>query len=286
MKNHFALASLLVLAACATVETAEAPPCVELDWVLTGLADPESAIVADEAGVLYVSNVSGEGDVKDGVGFISRVSADGQMLQREWVSGLNAPKGMAVSNGKLYVSDIDEIVEIDVASGAVTARHAAPGAKFLNDVVVLADGTVLASDSQNSRIYALHDGTVDAWLDDPQLLSINGLVSADGKLMVSTMEGKLLSIDPATRAVTQVAENLGSADGVASLGEGAYIVSEWQGRLIYVGADGAQLVLMDTRQDDILLNDFALTQGDVLVIPNWRPGSLSAYRVVRGNLPT
>jgi PQQ-like domain len=284
MKRLIAMASLAVLGACAT-QVAEAPPCVELDWVLTGLSDPESAIPADEPGVLYVSNMAGEADAKDGVGFISRISADGQMLDKEWVSGLNAPKGMALSGGKLYVSDIDQLVEIDARTGQVLAKYDMPGAKFLNDVAVLGDGTVLVSDSANARIYALHDGAVDTWLEDAQLQAINGLMSEDGKVIVSTMQGKLLSVDPATRAVTQVAENLGDADGIASLGAGAYLVSEWPGRLFYVGAKGEQLTLMDTRQDDIRTNDIALLQGDVLVIANMRPGSVSAYRVLRGNLP-
>ena len=72
-------------------------------------------------------------DAKDGVGFISKVSPDGKMVEAEWVKGLNAPKGLVMSGDKLYVSDVDQLVEIDVNSGKVTNTWTAEGSQFLND---------------------------------------------------------------------------------------------------------------------------------------------------------
>src|SRR5207237_1242927 len=74
-------------------------------WTLSGLAEPESVAASPDGRTLYVANVGGEGDVRDGNGFISRVSPSGKLIQREWVRGLDAPKGAVVSGGKLYVSD-------------------------------------------------------------------------------------------------------------------------------------------------------------------------------------
>jgi hypothetical protein len=99
-------------------------------------------------------------------------------------------------------------------------------------------------------------------------------------MVVTTMQGKLLAVDWKTKAITVLAENLGDGDGVAPLGAGAYLVSEWPGRLFHVTPDGAQTVLMDTRTETILLNDFLLV-GDTLVVPNWEPSTLTAYRVTR-----
>ena len=44
-------------------------------WSLDGFQAPESALLDSERSVLYVSSVAGEPNAKDGVGFISKVSA-------------------------------------------------------------------------------------------------------------------------------------------------------------------------------------------------------------------
>ena len=107
----------IALLALSAASATAAPLSLEPAWKVEGLSNPESIVRAD-SGDFYVSNVSGEADAKDGVGFISRVSRDGELLQREWVAGLNAPKGLALRDGKLYVSDITDLVVIDVAQAS------------------------------------------------------------------------------------------------------------------------------------------------------------------------
>lgn len=248
-------------------------------WRLTGLADPESVALAADGRTLYVANVAGEGEVKDGNGFISRVSIGGKMLQRTWVTGLDAPKGAIVSGGKLYVSDIDRLVEIDTASGRITARYPAPGATFLNDVGVAPDGAVLVADSGTGRIFALQGGAMAVWSADPLLKSVNGLLPERERLLVTTMEGKLLAVDYRTRVVTVLADGLGLADGVARAEGDNYFVSEWPGRLFYVRPGGEAATVMDTRAGGVYINDF-IRVGDLLIAPNWKPGTLTAYRMV------
>ena len=51
------------------------------------------ALSTTAQGELYVSQISGEGDKKDGVGVVSHITPDGHVLMMEWISGLNAPKG-------------------------------------------------------------------------------------------------------------------------------------------------------------------------------------------------
>lgn len=69
------------------------------------------------------------------------------------IAGLNAPKGLRSLKGTLWVSDLDELVTMDIADSRITSKMKIDGARFLNDVAVAADGTVYASDSQGSRIY-------------------------------------------------------------------------------------------------------------------------------------
>ena len=121
---------LVALAACARETPTAAPDAVRLEqvWRVGGLANPESAAMSADGTFLYVTNVNGEGEAKDGNGFIARVSTDGRMLQREFATGLDAPKGIMLGGDALYVADIDQLVVIDAATGAVRRRVPAPGA--------------------------------------------------------------------------------------------------------------------------------------------------------------
>jgi hypothetical protein len=276
MKPLAYLIVALVLGGCAH----SAPQEITLAplWTLDNLANPESAALSADRSFLYVSNVNGEGDVKDGNGFISRVALDGRLLEREWATELNGPKGVALHNGLLYVSDIDRVVVIDAASGETVREVEIPGARFLNDLTVLRGGLVLVSDSRVGRISALRDGAVETWLEDPLLRSINGLQPERDRLVITTMQGRFLAVDYTSRAISVLAEGLGNADGVAPVGHGRYLVSEWPGLMHVVNADGSHTTVLDTRQTPMFMNDF-LRVGDVLYVPNWQPGSMTAYRI-------
>ena len=260
----------------------ESPTTIRLEpiWRAQGLANPESVALSADRDFLYVTNVNGDGEAKDGNGFIARVGLDGRVLEREWARGLDAPKGIMLRGESLYVADIDAMIEIDARSGAVTRRIAAPGALFLNDLAFAPDGGVLIADSQNTRIYSIRSDTAEVWVEDALLDSVNGLYAEPGRLVVTTMAGRLLAIDYQSRAIRVLAEGLGDADGIAPLGNGSYLVSEWPGLMHVVAADGSHRTVMDTRAQKIYLNDFLLVD-DALYQPNWEPGTLTAYRVIR-----
>ncbi len=267
-------------------EAASAPaqpatPTLELSWRLGGLANPESTALSADGAFLYVTNVNGEGEAKDGNGFISRVSTDGRMLEREWSKGFNGPKGVVLSGAILHIADIDQLVSVNTASGAIESRTPLPGAVFLNDAAMAPDGSVLVADSGGSKIYAVKAGKAETWLEDKLLDSINGLLPEPGRLVITTMAGRFLGVDYQTKAITVLAEGLGDADGVAALGGGRYLVSEWPGLMHVVSPDGSHQTILDTREEKRLLNDFLLV-GGTLYQPHWDPGEITAYRVVGG----
>ena len=266
-------------AGCASTTT-KSPPRLDVVWTLDGFANPESVLPSADGRFLYVSNVAGEGDARDGNGFIARISPDGRMLEREWARGLDGPKGLGLHDGTLFVADITRLVALDAATGTERARFDAPGAKFLNDVAVLDDGTVLVSDSGTARIFALRDGRLETWLEHDLLRAVNGLLPERGRLVVTTMQGRLLAVDMETRAVSTLAEGLANADGVVALGRGEYLVGEWPGRLFHVRAGGTSTTLLDSREQKVYLNDF-LRVGDRLLVPNWEPSRVTAYRIER-----
>lgn len=270
-----------LLTACAPAPPATPEPVrLALQWRVGGLANPESVALSSDGRFLYVSNVNGEADAKDGNGFIARVSRDGELVEREWASGLNAPKGVALHDGALYVADIDELVVLDATSGAVLRRTTLPGARFLNDVAVTRDGLALIADSDGARIYGVTGASAEIWLEHPLLDSVNGLLIEPDRIIATTMAGRLLAIDPASRAITILAEGLGDADGVAPLDGGRYLVSEWPGLLHVVSPGGAHETVIDSREEGRFLNDF-LRVDDMLYQPHWEPSELSAYRLGR-----
>ena len=67
--------------------------------------------------------------------------------------------------GTLWVADIDEVVAINIETAGGSAHVKVDGALFLNDLATAPDGTVYASDSNLSRIYAVKDGKSSVFVE-------------------------------------------------------------------------------------------------------------------------
>jgi DNA-binding beta-propeller fold protein YncE len=170
MRTYGAVVALFFLVA----SSASAESLSE-SWRVEGLSNPESVLFDPTQNALYVSNVAGEAMAKDGKGFISRLSPDGNILTLEWVTGLNAPKGLALVGERLFVSDIDELVAVDTKTGKIAKRWPAAGAKFLNDVAADEDGRVFVSDMVTNQIWQLAGDSFAVWLEGSGLENPNGL---------------------------------------------------------------------------------------------------------------
>lgn len=227
-------------------------------WELDGLRNPESVEPDLPAGILYVSEIAGGLSDKDGQGFISKVSPDGQMLQAGWVSGLNAPKGLGRVEGTLYVADIDELVAIEITTGKITARYPAPGAVFLNDVSTAADGRVFVSDTGTDTIWLLENGTFAPWLRSTDLHAPDGIAVDVDRLLVAGIGRLPKDGDPG--APTHLVEisfadklphplgngtPVGFLDGLAIVGDGTYLATDYaKGPLYRIYENGAVDTLM------------------------------------------
>src|SRR5690606_38746771 len=120
----------------------------------------ESVLYDENTGTIYVSNIEGQDpNGKDGKGSIGIISQDGKIVNAAWVSGLNAPKGMGITNGKLYVTDIDELVEIDIATAAVSNKYKTDGAVFLNDLAIQ-NNKVYFTDSRTGIVHQFDNGVI------------------------------------------------------------------------------------------------------------------------------
>ena len=121
----------------------------------TLLKIPESVLFNAANNFLYVSNIDGQSWEKDGKGSIGKVGLDGKIIKVDWVSGLNAPKGMGLYDNKLYAADVDNVVVIDVSKEAIIKRIPVEGATGLNDISIDKKGKLYVSDSKTGKVHAI-----------------------------------------------------------------------------------------------------------------------------------
>ncbi len=249
----------------------------------TTLRVPES-VLYDGKGTLYVANIDGKSDELDGSGFISKVSLDGKIENLRWTSGLNAPKGMGLYKNRLYVTDVYRLVAINTENGQAEKIWDSVDKKgaFLNDVTIANDGTVYVSDSRADKIYRLKDDKWEVWMEGDQLDKPNGLLAVGkDKLMVGcSKKGELRTVDVSTKTMTKVADGMTVTDGIVPEGKGNYFVSDWNGQIFHVNADGTKEQLLDTREEKMNTADIEyVAKSKLLVVPTFFKNKLVAYKV-------
>jgi hypothetical protein len=245
----------------------------ETDSVLTTV---ESALYDKNANVIYTSNINGDPLKKDKNGFISKISPDGKVLQLKWISGLNAPKGSTIMNGKLYVTDIDELVEINMADSSIAKKYKVPGAIFLNDAAN--DGkNVYFSDMKTGKVHMLKDGKVSTFATGKD--GANGLaVNAKGELFLLDGKGfRKFGLNDTTS--TFINEVVKGGDGLVIIDDSTYIVSRWQGE-IYLIQNGKETLLLDTKAQSSNTADIDYIADQKLVlVPTFMKNKVVGYKL-------
>lgn len=249
MKVHILAAATIALGLSAATGV-QAQSLTEV-WRAGGFVMPESVSYDPGTNALYISNINSPEMGPNGQGYISKLGLDGAVVTEKFAEGLNAPKGTFVAGGTLYVAGIEEVVEIDLASGAVKTRHAVPGAPFVNDVAVADDGTIYATETMQGAVYVISGGTASEFVKDPALAGANGIIIVGGKLLVATLgdisggfenikPSNVKAVDIATRAITDYgsAEPVGVLDGIEAVEGGVLVTDNSGGRLVRVGEDG------------------------------------------------
>jgi sugar lactone lactonase YvrE len=281
------LLSTVVLALFSPGAVAAEPQQV---WEATGFKQPESALYDRTAGAIYVSNVNGDPMNKDGNGFIAKLAPDGQVTELEWAKGLDAPTGLAMANGRLYAADVDHIVEIDPATGEVTNRYEAAGAKFLNDLAADEQGRIYASDMVTNSIWLLDNGELSLFVQDDALANPNGLLVEGGRIVVGSwgkmaadfsteVPGHMQQVDIATKQISALGDPApaGNLDGVEPDGKGGYLVTDWMsGGLFRFAPDGKGTRLLPLKPGSA---DLGIGPDGLVVIPMMMDGTVVAYKV-------
>lgn len=286
------LLSALLLALFVAAPALATQPTPELLWTVGGFSTPESVVYDRERDRFYVSNMATRGEgATPGDGFISRLDGHGNITELKWITGLQNPKGLVLTNGRLYAGDDDALVEMDLDRAAIVARHAPAdgGPAQFNDATADANGNVYVFSKRLDTVFRLSDGTFAPWVKvDTNITGKFNGVRADGdRLLLGSWQvpgpdgeqlGHLTTIDLATGAIERIGSvPIGHIDGIEPDGRGGWTVTDFtHGALLHIDADGTPtrlLTLVKGSADHLYLADRQL-----LLIPFLLDDVIRAYR--------
>jgi hypothetical protein len=221
--------------------------CDTVAWKLTkvatldGFAVPECVVVADD-GSAFVSNIQSEPDHywdDDANAFITLLAPDHTVSMLEWAWSrmisarprlcLNAPKGMCILGGELYVADNTRVAVYDIAGRRQARVIETPGAQHLNDMCT--DGKVAyVSDTAGGCVFRL-DEAGPVKIKAPE--SVNGITFHAGHMYAVSWDlHEVYEMD--SRGATDpvpfgVASHFTNLDGIEVLDDGTFTVSDFTG---------------------------------------------------------
>ena len=215
-----------------------------------GFETPESVEYDAQHDVYLVSNINGNPLMTDGNGFIPKLNPNGDVIELKWIDGsneqttLNAPKGMEIVNGKLFVADLNTVRVFDSTSGAWLKNIEIEGSTFLNGICAADKNSVYVTDSGlkegfkpsgTDAIYQVWaDGKVTPILIDPELGHPNGIIHHKEKTFVVTFgTGDFFSLDSKHKKQMLPKPPQGSLDGLVQLPDGRLLFSSWASASIY-----------------------------------------------------
>jgi len=214
-------------------------------FTLSHFETPESIQADPEDGSYYVSNVNGGPTEKDGNGYLSKISPNGNIVIQKFIGGkgerlLDAPKGLVILSSRICVTDIDAVKVFDKKSKKLLAIvDLGPfEAKFLNDIAADEAGDLFVSDTITNQIFKIQSSkgyAVTLFKQGRALGRPNGLIvnPRSKNLMVLGFEnGELLEIDRAGN-IHVLKKGLSSLDGMDYDREGNLYIASFEKGEIY-----------------------------------------------------
>ncbi|MCX6308425.1 MAG: hypothetical protein NTY32_06215 [Bacteroidia bacterium] len=242
-----------------------------------GLNTPESACFNPADQIIYVSNIARTTPEK--IGYLSKLNANGSILVKEWVKGLNSPKGIAIVNDKLYVADPGLLWEISLKTGEVLKKYGCAFATALNDVASDANGTVYVTETKKNMVLTLGKDSLEVFSASDQLGNLNGVFDYGTEILLGS-KGKLIAMDKKTKDIRILAENSGYLDGIVVVGKNKIVTSDWKGlvQLIEIGKPIEKL--MDTTPLKINAADLGyIASKKLLLVPTFSGNKVIAYKL-------
>ncbi|MGB5418859.1 hypothetical protein [Algibacter sp.] len=258
-------------------------PSLELIWQTDSLLTTCESVLFDKASqTIYVSNVNNGPWEKDNNGFISTINTKGEIIELKWLEGLNAPKGLGLYNGKLFVNDINYLIEIDVESRKISKVYTIENNPQLNDLTVSPDGVVYSSGSNSNKIHKLENGRLTVFASNPEGKRLNGLLWQKKGIYYADFAESVFGLvnheDPTFKILSKAIDQ---ADGIVRLENGDFITTGWSGQIFYIYAkDWTAVKLLDTREQKISAADIDfIPETQTLLVPTFFHNSVMAYKL-------
>ena len=225
-------------------------------------SQPESAYFytsgSTDSGVYFISSTNG-----NEVGWVSKLAADGSMIESRWATDLQNPMGMRVSGKRLWINNTTEIVGLNLDNPNDRIIHPIDGAISLNDLATDSSGHAYLSDSMNNRVVRVDLATGENSTYISTLPSSpNGVLIQGDRLYIASWG--VMSDRPEERAewITKtagdlywvslkdekksrhiVAPELGNLDGVEIDQQGNIYVSDWESGKLYKMSSGTKTII-------------------------------------------
>jgi hypothetical protein len=225
-------------------------------------SQPESAYFytsgITDPGVYFISSTNG-----NEMGWVSKLTADGSMIDSRWATNIRNPMGMRVSGKRLWVNNITEIIGINLDDPSDRIVYSIDDAILLNDLATDFSGYAYLSDSMNSRVVRVDLATGENSTYISTLPSSpNGLLVHEDRLYIASWG--IMSEQPEERAewITKttgdlywvslkesekvkhiIAPELGNLDGVEIDQQGNIYVSDWENGKLYKISSSNKMVI-------------------------------------------
>jgi hypothetical protein len=285
--------TLALLAACAASTLALPALGMELteSWRLEGFQMPESVIYDAANERIIIGNMVAMGAEAGENGYLSLVSPDGEMVEEQWVTGLQDPRGMAIVDGQLFVADNMGFHIVSLDDGTLVETVTMQDAAFPNDVTADDDGNVYISDMFGQTIWRYANGEASIWFGpDDGMTFPNGLFAHDGQIIVGSMgaemgenftfgtPGGLYGVDGNATGVIPLdgATEIGAIDGVTAIGD-IIVFNDNPTGTIYGWRDGdtVELATVGAGAADISAHE------SMVLVPQMQQGALIAMSLTQ-----
>ena len=225
-------------------------------------SQPESAYFytsgSTDPGVYFISSTNG-----DDMGWVSKLAADGSMIDSRWATDLRNPMGMRVSGNRLWINNTTEVVGLNLDNPSDRIVHSIDGAISLNDLATDSSGHAYLSDTMNSRVVRVDLATgenstyISTLPSSPNGVLVQGdrLYIASWGVMsdrpeeraewITKTAGDLywVSLKDSTKSRHIIVPELGNLDGVEIDQKGNIYVSDWESGKLYKISSGTKTVI-------------------------------------------
>jgi len=170
----------ILFAIAVTATLIPQPEPAELAWVTSGeFCEPETVLPLPD-NTLLISNVCNFRET--GNGFLTLLDASGEVIDWRIVEGLDAPLGMALHDGQLYLVDNNRI-KVFSWPGYQPLNSIDVDTVVANDLAVGPDGTVYVTDTAGHKVVVVApDETQSTLTDQAQFQGANG-IHIEGKVL-------------------------------------------------------------------------------------------------------